>query len=119
MVNPQIEALDIEIQNLEKQIDQNSDMNQITRINEHIYSRKLEQQRLVALDASEVPQDIREQLDSLSREIASLEDRVTKATTGMINSLDRPDVMQKRLTYLKIQKQALLSKLPSIGGMSQ
>jgi len=114
MTRAEIEALDVEIQNLEKTMDSQTGMARITATGERLHSLTLEKQRLLALEASEVPVDIRDQLLVIDAAILKLEDEATKIVSDMAGVFGAPGDMHRRLTALKVKKSEMLSRYPSL-----
>jgi hypothetical protein len=108
-IKDQIEALTREIALEEQKVHDNMPITQITGIGERIFSKKLELQRLLALQVQEAPSNFREQLDALDSQIKVLEDQITGATTRLTADF-APNKLYSRLTALKLQKQELLTK---------
>jgi chromosome segregation ATPase len=108
-IRAQIEALDAQIAAEEQRVDKSLPINQAIQGQERVISLKLEKQRLLALEYQSQPADLKDQLQSLDDQISAVEKQVQELNNGVVTGINT-ERYYARLTQLKLEKQALLSR---------
>ncbi len=106
----EIEALDAEIQALEKTLEQTSGMAHIGNLGEQIIAKKMEMQRLLALEPLDTPANMKEQLATIDAEIVALETEIRDYTFRFAANGGDAVARTQRLINLKMRRQELLGE---------